>query len=243
MRLLLRTNALPPGAKSLRRFLYAISMVCLGFYLWYTLGGRLEQRALQARFQGALETLPSGEAPSGCSNGRTAQRRELRADPANADELSKSGMCARLGIPRLGIDVVVLDGVEESTLRRAAGHIPGTAAPGAPGNMGIAAHRDTFFQPLRDVRKGDLIQLTTLRGRESYRVVWMAVVNPSFVQALRSTRKQSLTLVTCFPFDYVGHAPERFIVRAERVPRGKDSMAFIRPVRFPLPESSANPAR
>ena len=229
MRVLFKTEALPAITRWLRPVLYLISVGCLGFSLWYMLGGRLEQEALKSRFERTLAGLPPEEAGVGDED-ETAQSPE-------------GEMFARLGIPRIGLDVVVLDGVGESSLRRGAGHIPGTAAPGVAGNVGIAAHRDTFFRLLRNVRKGDLIRLTTLDGQESYRVVWMAVVKPSFVQALNPTPKRSLTLVTCFPFDYVGHAPKRFIVRAERVSERLDEMSANRPVRFQPEESSASHAR
>jgi sortase A len=90
--------------------------------------------------------------------------------------------------------------------------------PGQLGNVGIAGHRDTFFRPLRNIRQGDMIALTTLEGEYRYRVVSTSVVSPSEVSVLRPTGEEVLTLVTCYPFYYVGSAPERFIVRAKIVP-------------------------
>ena len=222
MKVLLK-NALPI-TRWLRFALNFISVACLGFCLWYMLGGRLEQQALKIRFDGSRQQHAS-------------------RDTADEPRPSEGEMCARLGIPRIGLDVVVLDGVAESSLRRGAGHIPGTAAPGVAGNMGIAAHRDTFFRPLRDIRKGDLIQLSTLYGQDSYRVVWTAVVKPTFVQALSPTAKRSLTLITCFPFDYVGNAPKRFIVRAERISGRLDDMTANQPARFQPAKNSASRVR
>jgi sortase A len=242
MRVLLKTEALPPIARWLRLALYVISAGCLGFSVWYMLGGRLEQEALKSRFERTLSGLPPEDVAAGDKD-ETAQSSGV--DPEGPD-FAEGEMFGRLDIPRIGLDVVVLNGVAESSLRRGAGHIPGTAVPGVAGNVGIAAHRDTFFRPLRDIRKGDLIQLATLHGQESYRVVWMAVVKPSFVQALNPTPKRSLTLVTCFPFDYVGRAPKRLIVRAELVSgRLNDlgDMSANRPVRFQPEESSASHAR
>jgi len=89
--------------------------------------------------------------------------------------------------------------------------------PGQPGNVGIAAHRDTFFRPLRNIQRDDVITLTTLSGEYRYRVVSTQVVSPSNVAVLNSDGNQILTLVTCYPFYFVGAAPSRFIVRAERV--------------------------
>ena len=95
--------------------------------------------------------------------------------------------------------------------------MPVPRCQGKPGNVGIAGHRDTFFRPLRNVQAGDIITLTTLRGEYRYRVVSTKIVSPDNVAVLDSDGNQILTLVTCYPFYYVGSAPERFIVRATRV--------------------------
>jgi sortase A len=99
----------------------------------------------------------------------------------------------------------------------APGHIPGTPLPGQSGNVTIAGHRDTFFRPLRLIRKNDTMKLTTLRGEDQYRVVSTDIVAPDDIHVLYPTGRNTLTLVTCYPFYYVGPAPRRFIVRAERV--------------------------
>lgn len=127
------------------------------------------------------------------------------------------GLIGRIEIPRLGLEAVVMEGVDYATLRRAAGHIPGTALPGHVGNIGISAHRDTFFRPLRNIRNNDLIQIITPLGDYRYRVVSSAVVDPGNVTVLASSASETLTLVTCYPFYFVGPAPDRFIVHAERV--------------------------
>ena len=111
---------------------------------------------------------------------------------------------------------MVVEGAESEDLRRAVGHIPGTAFPGERGNVGIAGHRDTFFRPLRSIQRDDAITVSTLKGAFRYRVVSTKVVSPEDVQVLYPSGQDCLTLVTCFPFDYVGSAPKRFIVRAER---------------------------
>jgi sortase A len=123
----------------------------------------------------------------------------------------------RLTSERIGLDVMIAEGVDDATLRRAAGHIPGTARLDSVGNVGLAAHRDTFFRPLREIRTGDALDVETLGGRYRYRVEWTAVVEPENVDSLAETDEPALTLVTCFPFHYVGRAPRRFIVRAVRV--------------------------
>jgi sortase A len=127
------------------------------------------------------------------------------------------GLIGKIEIARLGVSVIVVEGSDEATLRRAAGHIEGTALPGQIGNLGIAAHRDTFFRPLRNIRANDVISLTTRTGRYQYRVVSTKIVNPSDVTVLNSDGTEILTLVTCYPFYFVGAAPKRFIVRATRV--------------------------
>jgi sortase A len=101
-------------------------------------------------------------------------------------------------------------------LRLGAGHIRGTALPGAPGNSAIAAHRDTFFRALKDVRPNDEIQLQTLTGLFHYEVDWVKVVSPDDISVLTPSTGSTLTLVTCYPFYFVGSAPERFVVRAHQ---------------------------
>ena len=112
---------------------------------------------------------------------------------------------------------MVMEGDDRLTLRRAVGHIPGTSLPGQPGNTGIAGHRDTFFRSLRNIRLNDVISLTTVLGEVRYRVVSTQVVGPTDTWVLDADENQILTLVTCYPFSFVGSAPDRFIVRAERI--------------------------
>lgn len=123
----------------------------------------------------------------------------------------------RLEVPRLDLSVMIRKGVEGGTLRRAVGHIPGTAEPGKGGNVGIAGHRDTFFRSLKDIRNQDEIVLQTVEGTYRYKVEWTKIVGPNAVHVLKPTNRDSLTLVTCYPFYYVGHAPKRFIVRARQI--------------------------
>jgi sortase A len=137
--------------------------------------------------------------------------------PKDSPAAATDGLIGRMEIPRLNVSAAVLEGIDKITLRRAVGHIPGTALPGQPGNVGIAGHRDTFFRPLRKIRRNDIITLTTLRGDYRYRVVSTRVVRPDEVSVLDPSGEEILTLVTCHPFYFVGSAPNRFIVRAERV--------------------------
>lgn len=125
---------------------------------------------------------------------------------------------AWLEIPRLGIHTAVLEGDDDVSLTYGAGHIPGTPLPWAEqGNVGIAAHRDRFFRALRNVKPNDRIHLQTLRGDHDYVVESTRIVKPSNVSVLDASAQPELTLVTCYPFYYVGSAPLRFIVRSREV--------------------------
>jgi sortase A len=132
--------------------------------------------------------------------------------------VATDGLIGRISVPRLGMSVIVIEGTSAGVLRRAAGHIAGTALPGEPGNVAIAGHRDTLFRPLRNIRENDAIRFTTLAGDYRYRVTSATIVSPTDVAVLESGASEGLVLVTCYPFNFVGSAPARFIVRAERVP-------------------------
>jgi sortase A len=123
----------------------------------------------------------------------------------------------RLAIPRLGLSAIVRDGDSDATLRVALGHIPSTAFPGQTGNVGIAGHRDTLFRQLRRVRKHDVIWLETPSGKFAYEVQSLQIVKPADVGVLQPGRAPELTLVTCYPFGYIGAAPDRFIVHASQI--------------------------
>jgi sortase A len=123
----------------------------------------------------------------------------------------------RIDIPRLGVSVAVLQGTSSRALRLGAGHIKGTALPGETGNIGIAGHRDTFFRELKDIRQNDEIRIQTATGLFRYAVDWAQVVDPKDTVVLEhSTLESTLTLVTCYPFYFVGPAPKRFVVRAHK---------------------------
>jgi len=123
---------------------------------------------------------------------------------------------AVLRIARIHLVVPVLEGTSDVTLNRGVGHIEETAMPGTGGNSGIAGHRDGFFRGLKDVGLGDAIELETLHGKQIYRIERAWIVNPEDVSVLDPTPEESITLVTCYPFYFVGSAPQRYIVRAVR---------------------------
>jgi sortase A len=129
----------------------------------------------------------------------------------------------RLEIPRLGLSVVVAEGDDENTLKVAVGHLPDTPLPWQEGNTALAGHRDTFFRPLRSVQPGDEIHFATRHGTLLYRVTRHTVVEPDELWVLDASPAAALTLITCYPFDYVGPAPRRFVVHAERMADASDS--------------------
>ncbi len=139
------------------------------------------------------------------------------ATPARRHASARNGLVGRLSIPRLRVSAIVREGTGEDTLGLAVGHIPSTAFPGEPGNVGVAGHRDTLFRGLRGIRENDLIRFETLGGDYVYRVESTEVVKPRDVGVLKAGPYSELTLVTCYPFNFVGSAPDRFIVKAREV--------------------------
>ncbi len=131
--------------------------------------------------------------------------------------LSDPGLIGRVEIPRLDISAMVREGVDAATLSRAVGHVPSTPLPGAAGNVAIAAHRDTYFRNVRNIRNGDRIRMVTPKGTYEYIVDSLKIVEPTEVNVLDPTPEPAITLVTCYPFNYIGSAPKRFIVRARQV--------------------------
>jgi sortase A len=125
---------------------------------------------------------------------------------------------AVIRIPRIGVEAPVLEGTDDITLNRGVGHIATTARFGETGNVGIAGHRDGFFRGLRNIKVGDRIDLEEPGRMETYIVDQLEIVNPANVNVLRSSGKPALTLVTCYPFYYIGTAPQRFIVHASLAP-------------------------
>lgn len=142
----------------------------------------------------------------------------LPKSPKRPPVVNLEGLIGLIEIPRLGLSSIVIEGTSDRVLRRAVGHISGTALPGEEGNIGLSGHRDTFFRQLRDIQLDDRITLTTPQGGYQYTVVSTQIVDPSDVTVLDPDgESELLTLVTCYPFSYVGPAPQRFIVRAEIV--------------------------
>lgn len=121
-----------------------------------------------------------------------------------------------LTVPRLSMSVIAVEGDDEWILRVAAGHLPDTPLPWQEGNASFAGHRDTFFSALRNLRAGDDVEMATSHGTFHYRVIRTLIVDPDDLSVLRPVDGTALTLITCYPFSYLGDAPQRFIVQAER---------------------------
>jgi sortase A len=169
-------------------------------YVAYTL---LHARQYQQEANDSLDQEIQGSDRSADSpSGRTAKEGEV---------------LGRIDIPRIGMSVAILQGTTARTLRLGVGHIAGTPLPGEGGNAGIAGHRDTFFRDLKDIRASDEIQIETVAGVSHYKVDWVQIVAPGDTGILAPSTDSSLTLVTCYPFYYVGPAPERFVVHARKL--------------------------
>lgn len=184
----------------MRRWIEILLLVAglggVGIWIWSNVRMSLSQKQANRALEYELSTRPVTPAPPVLVNGE---------------------LLGRLVIPRLNLHAIVREGAGEGTLDIALGHIPGTALPGQPGNVGIAGHRDTLFRGLKGIADDDLIQLQTPAGTFNYRVAATDIVKPTDVEVLRATPKPELTLVTCYPFYYVGSAPDRFIVKAHLV--------------------------
>jgi len=131
--------------------------------------------------------------------------------------LVEGDVIGEIQVPRLGLNAVVVQGDSAANLRQAVGHLSKSALPGEWGNVALAGHRDTFFRPLRDIRQGDEIRFKTRERSFEYRVESIEIVVPTDTRVLKSSTGHDLTLLTCFPFHYVGPAPKRLVVRAHEV--------------------------
>jgi sortase A len=169
-----------------------------------------------AVFPGPAAILPGEDKPP--THGKDKPRTHTDSGPIRPSKragAAKDGRwLARLEGPAINLRATVLEGSDKRTLARAAGHIKNTALPGESGNIGIAGHRDTVFRPLRNIKMGDELKLRTSEATYTYRVSRTSIVDPHEVHVLASTGEPTLTLVTCYPFTFVGSAPRRFIVHA-----------------------------
>lgn len=199
------------AAKWLRRGEIAFCLIGISLLGW-AFAAIVDARIYQARQGRAFSVVERrAAAPSPCIAVSPAAPDAAPEPPApGADPL----VLGLIEIPRIGVSAIVREGDDDGTLAVAVGHIPGTARPGERGNMALAGHRDTFFRALRNIRVDDTIAIRTARGRYDYLVDSTEVVPPEATRVLAPTSDPVLTLVTCFPFDWAGRAPDRFVVRA-----------------------------
>jgi sortase A len=201
------------------RLLLIMGLLLLSFYVAARIHGVVSSRAEMSRFWQARETASRAETSNASrQDGANPDFRLWSPQRIAAYKVSLNNLApvplAVLSIPRINLEVPVLEGTDEFTLNRAVGHIDGTPEPGQNGNVGIAGHRDGFFRGLKDLQQGDEIELITQKESARYVVDEIVIVSPEDVSVLRSRSKTSLTLVTCYPFYYVGSAPKRYIVHA-----------------------------
>jgi sortase A len=192
----------------LERILVAVGLVSLGYYGFMTAEARHFQREQIAVFESQQARARAPLAPPPDAPTRPA---------APGPPASPPGVLALLEIPRLNISTPVLAGDDSDTLDIAVGHLPDTPLPWEKGNSAMAAHRDGLFRPLRNIRVGDDVRVKSEHGELTYRVRETKVVMPDDLSVLASTGNHTLTLITCYPFNFVGNAPKRFIVHADRL--------------------------
>lgn len=188
-----------------RGFFLIAAMVCLGLFSYDYMERTLYQTSQSREFDRTLETGGAAVQPANSGPVVLPARRP-----------SASGLIGRLSIPRLHLSAMVREGVGGKILKLAVGHIPGTVLPGQAGNIGLAGHRDTFFRGLKDLKTGDEIHFATLSGDFQYVVESLTIVEPDNAGALAPSLENVLTMVTCYPFYYVGDAPKRFVARARQ---------------------------
>jgi len=185
--------------RSVARLFLWLGVVMLAYAGGTTAYSEAFQRYQLRKFEQAPQSRPKGSRTAG---------------PEESPDLHEGDVVGKLEVSRIGLSVVVLQGIEESTLVLGAGHVPGTPLPSVEGNVVIAAHRDTFFRKLNVIVPGDRIRLTVRTRTYEYVVDSMDIVDPVITTPMESRGYPELTLITCYPFYFVGAAPKRFIVRA-----------------------------
>jgi sortase A len=203
---------------AIRYLFLTIGTVCLAVYSYAYLERVLYQNFESRKFD---RTLGRSVAAIVASNDRITPIVGVGRSPAKSMSSPRrpppTTLIGRLSVPKLHLSAMVREGIDRKTLRLAIGHIPVTALPGETGNVGVAGHRDTFFRGLKDLKTNDEIQFSTVSGDFNYVVESLNIVGPGEVGVLAPSAENVLTMVTCYPFYYVGAAPKRFIVRARQV--------------------------
>ena len=197
--------------------LMIIGTIGMSWFGYRYVAGLLDERRSEQQFAEQMakahQKPPALVSPAKVESAPAKPARNTSA-PVPAEH---SPLIGKIEIPRVNVAAVVREGVDAGTLDRAVGHVPGTAMPGEDGNLALAAHRDRYFRGLRNIRLGDQIRVETTEGVYEYVVDSTRIVPPTEVSVLNPTPEPSITLITCYPFTFIGPAPERFIVRGRRV--------------------------
>ena len=231
--------------------LLMLGFLLVGWFGWSIADRHIEQSydnyELQARvdgqeatFVGWLKYVARGGESQDTAEQPPPKPEAERSRRVERPPMERGAVIGRIEVPRIKVSAVVREGSDDKTLKKAAGHVPYTALPGEHGNVGIAAHRDSFFRNLRNVKQGDRIRMTTTWGTYEYEVDSLKIVMPENVEVLDPTPDPALTLVTCYPFNFVGSAPKRFIVRARQIEPAVESSA---PARKGAPEAAEKQAK
>lgn len=214
--------------RKLERVLFASGLLMLALYGAARIDGAMASRSALRRFENEQlrSTGPAERAGSVVTKPDFSLWSEKRIsgyyDSLRAEV---SPVIAILRIPKIGLEVPVLEGTDDLVLNRGVGRIQGTAPAEGKGNIGIAGHRDGFFRGLKDIDLGDKIELVTAKRVTTYAVDWVLVVDPKDVSVLAPSRQPALTLVTCYPFYFVGSAPQRYIVHGSVVRTAREPTA------------------
>lgn len=202
-----------------RNTFFIIGILALSYVGFALIDASIYQANETRRFEQALkDSRPSVDSSEGSRpSAPVPVEPDRKRDKSSGIVRREGAPLGRIEISRIGLAAIILDGIDERTLQRAVGHIPGTSLPGEKGNIALAGHRDSFFRALRNIRKDDEITLTTLAGSYRYQVHATRIVTPDDTKVLEGSYDDILTLVTCYPFNFVGTAPKRFIVRAHRI--------------------------
>ena len=212
-----------PVLRWLERALLVLGIMCLGYYGYRTVEAQAFQRqqtaAFNARLQSDTTASPLHDPAAASADVPPVSERRAVATPAarRADTRRADGVIALLEIPRLKLSSPVVSGDDEKVLDVAIGHLPDTPRPWEPGNSAFAAHRDGLFRSLRHVRIGDTVRLRTEHGDFLYEVRETRIVEPTDLSVVTPTDERVLTLITCYPFSFIGSAPQRYVVRASEV--------------------------
>jgi sortase A len=206
-------------SRSIERLLLILGVLLIAIYVAAYIHRTILSRAELRRFQDHQTQQPVGTSPGPGTRvdvnfSLWSQKRIAAYEQTLAEHIDPP--LAVLRIPKVHLEVPVLEGTDDLILNRGVGHIAGTVQPGEDGNIGIAGHRDGFFRVLKDVGPGDTVELATPSHIDTFIVDRIVLVRPDDVSVLQTRPVSSLTLVTCYPFYYVGSAPERYIVQASR---------------------------